>query len=61
MNTYTVITKSCLYTTYIVEAETEAEAREIIETEPSDYYIYESSEDSIIDTIEVASDTGEVL
>jgi hypothetical protein len=48
VNTYTITTKSSLYTVYTVEAETEAEAREIVESSPDSNYLSEWSEDTHI-------------
>jgi hypothetical protein len=48
VNTYTITTKSSLYTFYTVEAETEAEAREIVENSPDSNYLNEWLEDTHI-------------
>ena len=56
MNTYTVTTKSTLYTVYEVEAGTEAEAKEIVDTAPFIESLNEWSEDTQVDSIELASD-----
>jgi hypothetical protein len=48
MTTYTITTKSSLYTVYTVEADTEAEAREIVESSPDSNYLSEWSEDTHI-------------
>ncbi len=57
MATYTITTKSTLYTVYEIEADTEAEAREIVDTADGLCEQHSWTEDTHIDTVDTDEET----
>jgi hypothetical protein len=57
MATYTITTRSILYTVYEIEADTETEARAIVDTADGLGELHSWTEDTHIDTVDLDEET----